>query len=56
MTTVRFGIKTAPMHVSYDDIRRVWREADAVPEIEDAWLWDHLLPLVGPKDGQAHES
>ncbi|MEU1411800.1 LLM class flavin-dependent oxidoreductase [Streptomyces sp. NPDC005731] len=56
MTTVRFGIKTAPMHVSYDDIRRVWREADAVPEIEDAWLWDHLLPLAGPKDGQAHES
>ncbi|MFE2972038.1 LLM class flavin-dependent oxidoreductase [Streptomyces sp. NPDC059340] len=53
---VRFGIKTTPMHVSYDDIRRVWQEADALPEIEDAWLWDHLLPLRGPKDGQIHES
>ncbi|MCZ1002578.1 LLM class flavin-dependent oxidoreductase [Streptomyces mirabilis] len=52
---VRFGIKTTPMHVSYDDIRRVWQEADALPEIEDAWLWDHLLPLRGPKDGQVHE-
>ncbi|MFC3574148.1 LLM class flavin-dependent oxidoreductase [Streptomyces yaanensis] len=56
MTDVRFGIKTAPMHVSYEDIRRVWLEADAVPEIEDAWLWDHLLPIAGPKDGQALES
>ncbi|WP_405888975.1 LLM class flavin-dependent oxidoreductase [Streptomyces sp. NBC_01136] len=53
---VHFGIKTTPMHVSYEDIRRVWQEADALPEIEDAWLWDHLLPLRGPKDGQAHES
>ncbi|MFF2996346.1 LLM class flavin-dependent oxidoreductase [Streptomyces sp. NPDC057950] len=53
---VRFGIKTTPMHVSYEDIRRVWREADALPEIEDAWLWDHLLPLRGPRNGQTHES
>ncbi|POX48908.1 LLM class flavin-dependent oxidoreductase [Streptomyces sp. Ru71] len=43
------------MHVSYEDIRRVWLEADAVPEIEDAWLWDHLLPVAGPADGQIHE-
>ncbi|MFJ9241425.1 LLM class flavin-dependent oxidoreductase [Streptomyces sp. NPDC101776] len=55
MPTVRFGIKTTPMHVSYEDIRRVWLEADAVPEITDAWLWDHLLPVAGPKDGQIHE-
>ncbi|MEV6542175.1 LLM class flavin-dependent oxidoreductase [Streptomyces sp. NPDC051665] len=56
MTTVRFGIKTTPMHVSYEDIRRVWLEADTVPQIADAWLWDHLLPVAGPKDGQIHES
>lgn len=54
--TVRFGIKTTPMHVPYEDIRSVWLEADTVPEIEDAWLWDHLLPVAGPKDGQIHES
>ncbi|MBK3566830.1 LLM class flavin-dependent oxidoreductase [Streptomyces sp. MBT62] len=54
-TTVRFGIKTTPMHVSYEDIRRVWLEADAVPEIADAWLWDHLLPVAGSADGQIHE-
>lgn len=50
-----FGIKTAPMHVSYHDILRVWREADEIPQIEHAWLWDHLLPLAGPADGLAYE-
>jgi alkanesulfonate monooxygenase SsuD/methylene tetrahydromethanopterin reductase-like flavin-dependent oxidoreductase (luciferase family) len=53
---VRFGLKTTPMHVGYEDIVRVWREADGLPEIEDAWLWDHLIPLAGPKNGQIHES
>lgn len=53
---VRFGIKTTPMHVDYADILRVWQEADAVPEIEDAWLWDHLLPLAGPKNGKIYEA
>ncbi|XHM91993.1 LLM class flavin-dependent oxidoreductase [Peterkaempfera sp. SMS 1(5)a] len=52
---VAFGLKTTPMHVSYQDILRVWQEADGIPEIQDAWLWDHLMPLAGPRDGQIHE-
>ncbi|MDT0343738.1 LLM class flavin-dependent oxidoreductase [Streptomyces litchfieldiae] len=51
-----FGIKTTPAHIGYDDILRVWQEADAIPGIEHAWLWDHLLPVFGPPDGQAHDS
>jgi len=43
------------MQVSYEDIRRVWLKADAVPEIANAWLWDPLLPVAGPEDGQIHE-
>jgi hypothetical protein len=41
-----FGIKTAPQHdARYEAIARVWREADAIPEFEHAWLWDHnMLP------------
>jgi alkanesulfonate monooxygenase SsuD/methylene tetrahydromethanopterin reductase-like flavin-dependent oxidoreductase (luciferase family) len=50
-----FGLKTTPMHVSYADIQRVWLEADEIPEIRDAWLWDHFLPLAGPKDGPVLE-
>lgn len=52
---VSFGIKTTPMHVDYADILRVWQEADGIPEIEHAWLWDHMLPLAGPKDGKIYE-
>ena len=50
-----FGIKTSPMHTSYQAILRTWQQADDVPEIEHAWLWDHMLPLSGPKDGPCYE-
>ena len=46
-----FGLKTTPMHVPYADIQRVWLKADEIPEIRDAWLWNHFLPLAGAKDG-----
>ncbi|GAA1942871.1 LLM class flavin-dependent oxidoreductase [Kitasatospora viridis] len=52
---VTFGLKTTPMRVSYQDVLRVWQEADELPEIADAWLWDHLMPIAGPADGQIHE-
>ncbi len=50
-TGPRFGIMTAPMQVSYGDILRVWREADTIPQIEHAWLFDHLMPIGGDPDG-----
>ncbi|MEU3270951.1 LLM class flavin-dependent oxidoreductase [Saccharomonospora sp. NPDC006951] len=53
--TPRFGIMTAPMGVDYGDILRVWREADEIPEIEHAWLFDHLLPIAGDPYGPIHE-
>ena len=52
---VSFGLKTSPMHARYQDILRTWQQADEVPEIEHAWLWDHMLPLSGPKDGPCFE-
>ena len=50
-----FGIMTAPMQTGYDDIARVWRDADAIPEIEHAWLFDHLLPIGGDPAGPIFE-
>ena len=50
-----FGIMTAPMQVDYQDILRVWREADAIPEIEHAWLFDHLMPIGGDPGGPIFE-
>jgi F420-dependent oxidoreductase-like protein len=40
-----FGIKTAPQNTTYEDMLRVWREADAIPVIEHAWDFDHFIPL-----------
>ena len=51
----RFGIATAPQQVSYDDLLRVWREADAIPQIEHAWLFDHLMPIGGDPGGPIFE-
>ena len=51
----RFGIMTAPMHVDYHDVLRVWREADTIPEIEHAWLFDHLMPIGGDRSGPIFE-
>jgi alkanesulfonate monooxygenase SsuD/methylene tetrahydromethanopterin reductase-like flavin-dependent oxidoreductase (luciferase family) len=50
-----FGIATAPQQVEYQDVLRVWQEADAIPEIEHAWLFDHLLPIGGDPDGPIFE-
>jgi alkanesulfonate monooxygenase SsuD/methylene tetrahydromethanopterin reductase-like flavin-dependent oxidoreductase (luciferase family) len=53
---VRFGIKTSQSGLSYDEIRKTWREADTLPEIADAWLWDHLIPLRGAANSLALEA
>ena len=54
-TGPRFGIMTAPSQVSYGDVVRVWREADALPQIEHAWLFDHLMPIGGDPNGPTFE-
>jgi alkanesulfonate monooxygenase SsuD/methylene tetrahydromethanopterin reductase-like flavin-dependent oxidoreductase (luciferase family) len=46
---------TAPSQVDYHDVLRVWREADAIAEIEHAWLFDHLMPIFGEPDGPTYE-
>lgn len=53
---VTFGIKTSQSNVTYDDILRVWLDADAIPVFEHAWLWDHMIPLRGDVSGAALEA
>jgi F420-dependent oxidoreductase-like protein len=50
-----FGIKTAPQNTTYDDMLRVWREADALPIMEHAWLFDHFMPLGADPTGPCLE-
>jgi F420-dependent oxidoreductase-like protein len=53
--TLRFGIKTAPQHTTYEDMLRVWQEADEVPVMEHAWLFDHFMPLGNDHTGPCLE-
>jgi alkanesulfonate monooxygenase SsuD/methylene tetrahydromethanopterin reductase-like flavin-dependent oxidoreductase (luciferase family) len=53
---VTFGVKTSQANTTYEDVLRVWREADQVPAFEHAWLWDHLVPLRGEVTGPALEA
>jgi F420-dependent oxidoreductase-like protein len=41
---LHFGIKTT-QYFSYEDILRVWQEADILSSIEHAWLFDHPMPI-----------
>ena len=52
---VSFGIATAPQQVTYADLQRVWLQADAEPQIDHAWLFDHLLPIGGDPNGPIFE-
>lgn len=47
MAALSFGIKTAPQHTTYDAMLEVWREADAIPVFQHAWLFDHFAPIGG---------
>lgn len=53
---VTFGLKTSQMRATYDDIRRLWLEADELPIFEHAWLWDHMVPLRGDAHGATLEA
>jgi alkanesulfonate monooxygenase SsuD/methylene tetrahydromethanopterin reductase-like flavin-dependent oxidoreductase (luciferase family) len=46
---------TAPQQVAYHDVLRVWQEADTIPQIEHAWLFDHLMPIAGDPNGPTFE-
>lgn len=50
-----FGVKTAPQHTTYEDMLRVWQEADEIPAIEHAWLFDHFIPIFGDVNGPCLE-
>jgi alkanesulfonate monooxygenase SsuD/methylene tetrahydromethanopterin reductase-like flavin-dependent oxidoreductase (luciferase family) len=54
-TRPSFGIMTAPSQVDYHDVLRVWRDADSIPAIEHAWLYDHLMPIFGDPNGPTYE-
>ena len=55
MARLSFGIKTAQQHTTYEEMLTVWREADAIPVFEHAWLFDHFAPIHSDVDGPCLE-
>jgi F420-dependent oxidoreductase-like protein len=52
---LRFGVKTAPQHTTWDDLLRIFAEADASPVLEHGWVFDHFMPLGGTLAGPCLE-
>ncbi|HEY3992605.1 MAG TPA: LLM class F420-dependent oxidoreductase [Ktedonobacteraceae bacterium] len=50
-----FGIKTAPQSTTYEAMKKIWLEADTIPSIEHAWLFDHFMPINGDITGPCLE-
>lgn len=55
MTSLSFGIKTAPQHTTYAAMQAIWREAEAIPAFEHAWLFDHFAPIHSDVNGPCLE-
>lgn len=54
MARFKVGVQLEPQHASIDELRRAWREADAVG-VDSIWTWDHFFPLSGDPDGPHFE-
>ena len=52
---LNFGIKTAPQSTTYESMKKVWLEAESIPSIEHAWLFDHFMPIHGDITGPCLE-
>jgi len=55
MPKLRWGVKIAPQHTTYEAMLDVWKEADATPVFEHAWLFDHFAPIFSDVDGPCLE-
>ncbi|MCU0268995.1 MAG: LLM class F420-dependent oxidoreductase [Acidimicrobiales bacterium] len=52
---MRFAIKTAPQHTTWEDLLAVWRAADTIPVFESAWNFDHFYPIFSDPTGPCLE-
>ena len=55
MSEISFGIKTSPQHTTYEEMLKVWEEAEGIPAIDHAWLFDHFAPIAGDVSGPCLE-
>jgi F420-dependent oxidoreductase-like protein len=51
---IRFGVQTAPQHVTYGALREAWRLIDQ-SGYDTAWLFDHFMPILSDPTGPCYE-
>jgi F420-dependent oxidoreductase-like protein len=51
---ILFGIQTGQQDVTYQEILRIWKEAEALG-FDSAWNFDHFMPIRGDKNGPCLE-
>ena len=52
---MRFAIKTAPQHTSWNDMLEVFRAADDIDVFESGWTFDHFYPIFSDPTGPCLE-
>lgn len=52
---MKFGIQTAPQDVTWQEIRDVWKLADAAG-LDSGWVFDHIVPLYISPDAPILEA
>src|SRR3954454_19328940 len=53
---MRFGIKTAPQHTTWNAMLDVWKAADDIDLFESAWNFDHFYPIFSDSTGPCLEA
>src|ERR1035438_8831233 len=52
---MRFAIKTATQHTTWDAMLDVWRAADEIEVFESGWTFDHFYPIYSDSTGPCLE-
>ena len=52
---MRISFKTTPQHTTWEAMRDLWREADAVEVFDAGWTFDHFYPLRDDPQGPCLE-
>ena len=53
---MKLGFKTMPQNIEWPVMLETWRELDADPRYESAWLFDHFYPIYGSEEGPCLEA
>jgi F420-dependent oxidoreductase-like protein len=53
--SMRFAIKTAPQHTTWDHMLEVFRAADDIDLFESGWTFDHFYPIFSDHTGPCLE-